>query len=363
MAPVGYYQPGTEHQAAWDWFMTTVARGDADTVSYLQQVAGSACWGRALTNLFVIFGPSGTGKTTFLTTLAEVLGHGRGGYAETTQYRYWTRQGSDSLTAQDHLASLAGARLVVCNEADTRALDMTLLKSVIDGGSQVTAGRKHKGTFSYQPRFTFMLSTNEAPRFNGGDSDGSKRRVRMVEFRHQFVRSDALETGDDDWRARYADPNGIGVAVLFWAVQGAVALRQNGFRLAPPKAVRTTTTAYHLANDPLGAWFSERVVRDEGGLLFTRYARDAFHLWCEENGVQPLSETDIHNRLSELVKSVHPDIQKSQRRPGPGHNPSICYVGLRLRLAEELVDDAEAAVAGAVAVPPAPAAYAAQNEG
>jgi len=73
LAPVRF-DPQAERQV-WDRFLNHVFGGDEELIAYVQRCTGYSLTGDTTEQvLFIPHGPGGTGKSTFIETIAELLG-------------------------------------------------------------------------------------------------------------------------------------------------------------------------------------------------------------------------------------------------------------------------------------------------
>jgi putative DNA primase/helicase len=272
------YDP-TATAPRWEAFLLDVLP-DPEVRAFMQRSVGYA-----LTDfidehcLWFLYGLGRNGKTTFINAVRAVLGD----YAASTK--------ASTLMVKSHgderrndVAVLRGARFVSATEAeDGQQLAEALIKEVT-GGDPVTARRLYAEFFTFQPTFKIILAANHKPVVRGTDL-GIWRRIHLVPF-EVIVAEDKVDRGLP--AALAAEASGI----LNWAITGFRAWREGG--LQPPEAVRAATAAYRAESDPLGEFFDERIVIEEGGAVPASTLYGAYQQWASQAGIKfPLTQQKL----------------------------------------------------------------------
>jgi putative DNA primase/helicase len=121
-----------------------------------------------------------------------------------------------------------------------------------------------------------VLVTNHLPNVRG-DDDAVWRRIRLVNF-DVVVPEAEWDTHLIDKLASDAD------AILSWAVQGWTEYVAAGHRLLAPDAVKRATDAYRDDSNPVGRFIRERCVIGPAQRVKASELREAFEVWCHEDG-------------------------------------------------------------------------------
>jgi putative DNA primase/helicase len=240
-----------------DW-ARFVARAvpDPEVRAYLQKACGASILGRHREDKFwTIWGPEGTGKTTFSQAVKRALGD----YATTARWPSLAPSKYESGAAhRADLFRIVGARIVTVEELPEDAvLDGALIKA-LSGGSPVPV----RAPYSTESVMlgdceNFWVATNFKPRLDG--SDGALfRRVVLLAFTNRFANS----AEDRDLRERVWSDKTL-PEVLGWLLIGA----QNYLAdpvLLEPEEVLARVEAYRRELDPLRSWAQERLERVRG---------------------------------------------------------------------------------------------------
>lgn len=270
----------------WDQFLLEIMGGDQAMVDYLQRGVGYSLAGDDSEQAMMLaVGDGANGKSTFVNTLADVLGD----YAGTCGKDVIAAgQRSSAGAANEELVNLRGLRFVSATETEQgQPLAEAQIKR-ITGGETITARKLFGHNITFRPTFTLWLSTNHLPKITGTD-DGIWRRIKVVPFRVKFPAGSA----DPHLREKLmAEAEGI----LAWAVRGAQLWIEQG--LQTPDVVNEATRSYREESDHLGQFMSEECETDPEfkDLQKSLYAR--YYQWCaDEGGATPLSSLEFKRAL------------------------------------------------------------------
>ena len=256
--------------AIWNYFLSeTVGPARA----FLQEFAGYALTTEISHELALwLFGPPGSGKSTFLAGLQAMLGHRAGllGLAEIERNRF-------------ALAELPGKTLVAASEQPSSYLTSPNVLNAIISGEPLQVERKYRDPVTVLPRCKIAWAMNELPRVADANS-GLFRRVKVVKV-------PPLPANQRDPSVKRAI-EGEGAGILNWALEGLERLqRRGGFDV--PEGVEEATAQFRENNDVPALFVADRCVKEadaseQASTLYGEY-RD----WCENNGHRPQSSTRL----------------------------------------------------------------------
>jgi putative DNA primase/helicase len=269
----------------FDKFLLEIMSEDEEMVAYLWRVFGYALTGDTSERAFFMMHGSGrNGKSTLVETLQALVGaYSQAARFETFLQKYQTRN-----DPRDDLAILAGARLVVAQEADeSKTLDAALIKT-LTGGDTVVARFLYGVNFEFKPTFKLFLVTNHSPKINES-SHALWDRLHYIPFEKRFT--------DDEMDPRlgaklHAELPGI----LARAVAGCIEWQRES--LNPPNKVIRAGDELHETMDIPGRWLEENCVVEEyakvrHGALYADYSE-----WCKKNGFKyPLTSHTLSKYL------------------------------------------------------------------
>lgn len=284
------YRPGATCPH-WEDFLAR-ALPDETLRGYVQRALGYSLLGDAdQRSMFILYGPSGTGKSTMLETINEVFGT----YGTTAQAGTFKMSRNEKAPNND-LHELRGRRFVTTSEtAENAAFDEDLLKRVT-GRDKVRSRALYQESVEWTPELSLWLATNNPPRLNS-DDNAIWSRVKLIPFQTVFL-------GDGqvfDYARKYLIPEADGI--LNWLLEGLRQFLESG--LGEPSALAEFAKEQRMASDSVARFVSDKL--SDGSLiagpectakateLFLQYAT-----WCRESGERSLGSRRFGLRLESL---------------------------------------------------------------
>ena len=220
----------------WNAFLDKVTAGDKKLQAFLQRFAGYSLTGSTKEHaLLFLFGTGKNGKSTFLETVARILGD------------YHQKADMELLNASKfarhstEIAVLHGARLVTAIETgEERSWDEAKIKA-LTGGDTLSARFMRKDPFNFVPQFKLLIGGNHKPVVRTLD-EAMRRRFMMAPFTVTILEAERDTDLGDKLKAEWP-------GILAWMIDGCLAWQKVG--LAKPKAVLDTTATYLEAQDVL----------------------------------------------------------------------------------------------------------------
>lgn len=233
----------------WLGFLDDVTNGDKELQHYLQKCIGYSLTGSTKEQCaFFLYGIGNNGKSTFIETIADMLGD----YASNAQPEtiMMKRDGSNSVNSD--IARLKSARLVTSEEpTEGVRLNEGLVKQ-LTGGGKVTCRFLFGDEFEYSPEFKIWIATNHKPVIRGTDV-GIWRRIRLIPFEVNIP----PEKVDKQlkYKMREEMPQ-----IMKWAVDGCRMYLAEG--IEPPACVSKATEEYKSEMDLLATFMESCLVID-----------------------------------------------------------------------------------------------------
>ncbi len=309
------YDPAAR-SAVWEKFLLDATGQDSALLSYIQRAAGYALQGEASERaLFFTFGPPGSAKSTLIDALGAMLGD----YHVSSSPDTWLVQSIAGGNRGD-LVRLAGARLVTAVEfKEGSRFDEALIKA-ITGGDEVTAAAKYESEVTIRPSFTLWFAANDSPAIRSGD-EGMWARMRRIPFSHSIPKEQQDKTIKRSLKKDAACRN----AVLAWAVEGCKLWQQHG--IGECEAVEASNKEYQAEMDPVGDFFSDHLVFEDGQ-IDQGELRKLYGAWAKEEGVlRPLGRNQlrkmVEDRGGKYVKVLGKRIVKGVRAKGAWEQPAL----------------------------------------
>lgn len=288
----------------WEAFVSRITSGDEDLAAFLQRIAGYCLTGSTREHaLFFFHGSGANGKSTFINTLAHVMGD----YAAVAAMDTFTATAGNRHPTD--LAALRAARLVVAPEtAHGSHWDEARIKAAT-GGDAITARFMRGDFFTYSPAYKILIAGNHKPRFHAVDP-ALKRRIHLIPFA-SFIPPGERDIYLPD-RLR-AESEGI----LRWAVEGALEWQRQG--LNPPTAVADATAEYFSTQDPLADWLIECCEIAPGYRATPSELFSSWQSWANRSGEHAGNRLSFGNRLE---SAGYPRIKSNGQRFHLGLRPS-----------------------------------------
>jgi putative DNA primase/helicase len=263
--------PGTPHPL-WSAFLDRVTNHNKELQAFLQRWCGYCTTGITNEHVFVFaYGTGANGKSTFINTIADVLGD----YATTAHVG--TFLASNSERHPTDLAKLHGARLVIAQETEKgRRWDETKIKA-LTGGDRIAARFMRQDFFDFEPKFKLMISGNHKPRLSNVD-EAIRRRLLIVPFTVQIPPAERDPCFRGKLRPEWP-------AILRWMVDGCLQWQKLG--LAPPEIVRKATTEYFIDQDTIGEWLEECTEPDYRAFSRTMDLFASWKAWADTRQIRP----------------------------------------------------------------------------
>ncbi len=281
-----------------------ITGGDAGLQGYLQRLAGVCLTGSVRDHFFCfIWGLGANGKSTFLQTLAGVLGD----YAVNAPFDLFVEAKGERHPTE--LALLRGARLAISQESEPGRPWAAARIKALTGGDLISARYMRGDFFTFEPHAKLLLAGNHKPPLRAVD-EGIRRRLHLVPF-DQVIPPDErdpelVEKLRNEWGA-----------ILGWALQGCLDWQAMG-RIDPPARVVEATDSYLEAEDVLGAWIEDCCERVEASVA-TGALHHSYHGWAERTGERFLGMKRFAQALEER------GFQRQRTAKARG------FIGLRLK--------------------------------
>jgi putative DNA primase/helicase len=263
---------------------------DTELRLYVQRALGYSLLGKADERvMFLLHGPSGTGKSVLTSVMSHVFG-AYGATAPASTFRI--KKHTDTLD----LHRLRGARFVATSEMpEGQLLDEDLVKRVT-GGDMVTSRGHYEHYSEWRPNCVVWIATNFLPRVNS-DDNAFWQRAKTIRMETEFIARDDHRLGYARTLEKEAD------GILNWLIEGMEQYRLYG--LAEPDSVRRDIEAYRVDVDVVACFVRDRIedgalIPQTGAQIKSSILRGMFEAYCTENHQQALGVRRYQNRLKAM---------------------------------------------------------------
>ena len=206
----------------WHNFLKTLTQNNQKLIDYLQLVAGYTVLAvNDWEHFFLLEGPGGSGKSTFLHILSKISGDDlespdASNAVSGIPFELFAKQrNSNPESNSPQKARLAGKRLVITTEPDQNTSFSEGLVKSLTGRDTMSAQAKYEKPFSFDPFFKLLIATNYAPK-SSGDS-AIMRRLILIKFLHKMPSNSIY------YNSRFEDEivQSESAGVLLWMIRGA----------------------------------------------------------------------------------------------------------------------------------------------
>lgn len=249
---------------------------DEEERAYMQKWAGYLLIGAAPEEkLLFLYGAGGSGKGTFINTIAYALGD----YADTVDIEVFLASRNDGhgggANASPEIAKLAGIRAAMASESGIgRKLNDAKVKNMT-GRDDLTARFLYGQQFSFTPVVKFVLSSNYLPSVHDSTDDGMRRRLVIAPFMENLE-----DIRDIHLKERLKTPDEL-AAVLAWCVDGCLKWQKEGLG-TPPRRFLQQAGMFYADSDALQQFLDDECCIGEGCREKVKPFHECFAAWCGE---------------------------------------------------------------------------------
>lgn len=273
----------------WLQFIDEITNGDKELARYLQKCVGYSLTGSVKEQCaFFLYGLGNNGKSTFLDTIAEMMGD----YASNAQPDTIMVRKYDSGTGSD-IARLKSARMVTTEEpTEGVRLNEGLVKQ-LTGGGKVTCRFLYGDEFEYAPEFKLWIATNHKPIIQGTDV-GIWRRIRLIPFEVN-IPADKVDK-QLKYKFREEMPQ-----ILKWAVDGCILYKKEG--LNAPECVKQSTAEYKAEMDLMATFMEACLTIDYtvDDFIPANELYSIYTAWARENNEYVMTSRRFFGELGKRV--------------------------------------------------------------
>jgi P4 family phage/plasmid primase-like protien len=259
--------------------------------SYVQRALGYSMLGDADQRaLFVLYGPSGTGKSTLIETMQHVFGT----YGTTAQAGTF-RSIKNEKTPTNDLHELRGRRFVTSSEtAEGANFDEELLKR-LTGRDSVRSRALYQESQEWVPECTLWLATNNAPRFNS-DDNAIWSRVKLIPLTTVFLGQDQVF----DYARTVLAPEAAGI--FNWLLEGLRQFLAHG--LGEPTQLTQLTADHRVSSDSVARFVADKLADGsyvESGRIKANDIYLGYAEWCRQVGERSLGSRRFMFRMESAM--------------------------------------------------------------
>ena len=289
ISPIAYTQGIRDTR--WETFLLEAVNGDREYLDWLQKAVGYTATG--LNNqdaIFLIYGPPGSGKNTFIETIFEALGKAQHAWALDSNVLAL----GDRVSTSDeyHMAELRGRRMIWVDELpESERIKENQVKKLT--GSGTIQGRSPgEKPIQFTSTGKLWVSTNHRPIIT---DEAMWRRLLPIPLTNKPSRPDPT------LKKYLADPEGALPAVLAWIVEGAVkylsSSQDNPLEMCT--VVRDAHEIYRRNEDRIGSFLEEETLASPSSDMKMNDLYRRYKGWSDSRGEKGLSQIAFHRKLAD----------------------------------------------------------------
>jgi putative DNA primase/helicase len=278
----------------WDTFLREVLPDEA-VRGYVQRAVGLTLLGDSEQRaLFLLHGPSGTGKSQFVRMMELMFGD----YAETASSTTFNAS-SKTATLTNDLNDLRGKRFVSVSELDEGELFNEALVKRLTGGDSAKSRGLYQENKTWRVQFMLWMASNHLPRLNS-DDNAIWRRVKPIAFSNVIAEQAGGEIVNVAEKIFAEEASGI----LNWMLEGVRLYQEHGLDDLPQ--IVEAVAAYRHDVDVVAQFVEAAtdellVIQDDTAQIPIRNLHAMFVDWCARNGNRrPLGERRFGQRMESL---------------------------------------------------------------
>ena len=260
----------------WEQTLQDIFANDGELIHYMQKLIGYSVLANPIESLFVImYGDGSNGKSTFINTIRDVLGH----HAKVANSETFLGTAANSSgSPREDILRLMGSRVVTITEPDEGGVLREGLVKAMTGGEALPARAAYgRTTVEVKPTWTAFMPTNHKPIIKGTDH-GIWRRLVLVPFVVNFDNHPTIKKDPERMAKLKAEYSGI----LSWIVQGALMYQKEG--LKAPKVIEDARNEYKEDMDLLSDWVAECCTVGNGEIATNRELWASWEAYARANG-------------------------------------------------------------------------------
>jgi putative DNA primase/helicase len=220
----------------------TTFDGDKDQIMMVQEMFGY-CFLRSyfLEAVFYLSGNGSNGKTTLLNILTELLGGKDSGHISNLSFKEISEPKNENM-----LSDLYGRYANICGDTGKGKIKETDYIKKASGNDYIRVRKLYKESFSFKNFAKIILSFNQLPEVDDF-SDGFKRRIRLLEFNHEFQEGvDANKNLEAEITSDKLEMEGV----FLWALVGLKRLLDNK-SFSDKSSITARGMAYERKSNPM----------------------------------------------------------------------------------------------------------------
>lgn len=232
---------------------------------------------------FLIYGPGGSGKSTFLSVLINLLGQIN-----------CSAVSLQDLTDRFRASNLFGKLANVCSDIPAKPIEDAAIFKGIVGEDTILAERKFKNPFEFKPFARLLFSANQLPRTLDKTSAFFRRWI-IVGF------NNVIPEGERDPLLKEKLSEEL-EGIFLWALEGLERLIKNNFVFSETTESKELVELYKRESSSVLTFVEDQCVIRPDVQVDRSQLYGEYKTWCQDNGFKPSSQRSFNNEIEANFK-------------------------------------------------------------
>ena len=266
--------------------------------NYVLTYLASCLYGGSLEEFVFWTGSGGNGKSKLLELFQQCFGD----YIGFLPISLFTNGLSNSASpdASQELVKMKSIRVGVLQEPEENAVLNTGLLKELTGNDTITCRALHEAPIEFKPMFKLICLTNKLPRLENANDGGIGRRLRVVDFKSEFVdhpieanqfkKDPNLSNKFPHWKETF-----MSLLIHVYMTE----YKKHG--LIIPEQVKMSTEIYKRSNNILKDFIEEKIIKKDGAtLLLPPLWSSVYKEWGLQNNSK-LSRAEFISQVKRIL--------------------------------------------------------------
>lgn len=293
----------------WDAMLERVLPDPVDRQCWMELVGYCLFPSVQLQTFFCCLGDAGTGKSTLLAILADMLGRGV------------TSVPLARLSDSHATAGLLGSLVNYDTEAEFLDIRGEAILKALSGNDPILINPKYQPAFSVVLPTKVIIASNDLPRFTD-KSQGLWSRMVQLPFLKQIPKDERRPIAQ--LVAELREEHGGVAAEAILALGEVLGRGTRATAFSQSETARAQVDEHRAFSSPFEEFFAETFVPSAEAAVEKGHAYDLYKRWCLDNGYKALAANSFGKQMlrKEGVGEVRPRSEKGTR--------VRCYTGVSL---------------------------------
>lgn len=291
------YATNLDNAPYFNNFLNQICNGDYELMDLLQEITGYAISEyRGLKLFYYLFGPSNTGKSTYLNLLEHLIGK-----------QFCSNVSLHDLNSECYRATLRGKKLNTCGEIGEIPFKRLDLLKMLTGNDPIPARAKYENPCTFSNNAMLIFAGNLLPNISTNDSGQAFiNRLKIIPFYNTIPISEQTH----DLLERMLDESEY---IVKWALEGLYRLLSNNQEYSYCEMSENLKASYARQLDSISHFIEENCVFVPNCRIYTQDLYTAYCDFCDNLMISPITQKSFTHYIR---KNYSSDITYTKYRDG-----------------------------------------------